>query len=57
MDGLYFAPESWDGSDTFRPEDRLYHLVTKRVKVALERANVRNIMFERLSEKERMVET
>ena len=49
--GLYFDPDSWDGSDFFMPSDRGgWKLTLEPVKRALEKAKVRNIRFKRLDE-------
>jgi hypothetical protein len=42
--GLYFDPDSWDGSDLFFA-DRGRPFCTAEVKTALDRADVRNIAF------------
>jgi hypothetical protein len=52
--GLCFEPDSWDGSDIFSPEGYAGSFVVERVKRALERAAVKNVVFERLSEIERI---
>lgn len=48
--GLYFDPESWDGSDIFSPEETGFIFVTKKVKQALEEAKVINIDFTPITE-------
>lgn len=53
--GLYFHPETWDGSDVFVPQNADYVFVVARVKHMLEKAKVRNIMFERLTEVENLL--
>lgn len=53
--GLYFDPDTWDGSDIFMPAaPGHYPIVTEEVKRALARAKVTNIDFTRLPEKETM---
>jgi hypothetical protein len=51
--GIYFRPDSWDGSDLFAPKDSASVYVVERVKDALAAAGVTNVQFERLSEFER----
>jgi Immunity protein family (Imm11) len=52
--GLCFPPDTWDGSDLFTSEaGGAWIFVVERVKDALERAQLRNFEFERLSEIER----
>lgn len=53
--GLYFAPESWDGSDLFLPSGTGYVLATLKAKRALEGARVRNVGFEALPSVERLM--
>lgn len=48
--GVRFDPSTWDSSDLFVPDDSLRILVTEEVKGAFERAKVRNVRFERLTE-------
>jgi hypothetical protein len=48
--GLFFAPESWDGSDIFIPEGSAWVLVTDRVKDAITDAGLTNIEFQRVTE-------
>lgn len=51
--GLYFDPESWDGSDLFTTSSLSgWRFVTEKVKRALEKARVRNVEFRRLTEVE-----
>jgi hypothetical protein len=50
--GMYFDPESWDGSDIFIPEGTAAVCVVERVKRALEKRKLTNIEFEALSERE-----
>jgi hypothetical protein len=50
--GLYFDPTTWDGSDFFMAPGRGHKFVVEGVKEALERAKVRNVMFEVLDEYE-----
>jgi hypothetical protein len=52
--GLCFRPESWDGSDLFAPPDSSYLWVGDTVRVAVERAGMTNVRFQRLSEIERI---
>jgi hypothetical protein len=49
MKGLFFDPESWDGTDFFTTTDRTgWVFVTKRVRDALKRAKIRNLAFHSL---------
>lgn len=52
--GLCFPPESWDGNDVFTAEGYAGAFVLERVKEALERADLTNVAFRRLSEIERV---
>lgn len=53
--GLYFDPESWDGSDFFMPDEPVgWVIVSERVKVVLEDARTRGAVFTRLDEVERL---
>jgi hypothetical protein len=52
--GLFFDPESWDGSDFFMPAEPVgYVFVVEAVKKALERAKIRNMGFTPLAQFER----
>jgi hypothetical protein len=52
--GLFFDPESWDGSDFFMPAERVgYVFVVEAVKRAFERAKIRNVEFKPLDQFER----
>jgi hypothetical protein len=51
--GMYFDPDSWDGSDIFVPEATAYTIVVEKVMLALTKAKVTNIKFEPLTEFER----
>jgi hypothetical protein len=53
--GLYFDPESWDGSDLFVPEGSATKIISQEVKDALEAARITNIKFNRLTEHERLI--
>ena len=46
--GLYFDPDTWDGSDIFLPEKTAFIVVTEPVKRALARAKVKNVLLKRL---------
>ena len=46
--GLYFDPETWDGSDFFLPAKTAFIAVTEPVTRALAHAKVKNVTFERL---------
>lgn len=48
--GVRFDPSTWDGSDLFMPEDSTWILVTEEVKRAFDRAKVRNVLFQRVTE-------
>jgi hypothetical protein len=53
--GLCFPPDSWDGNDFFTSEaGGAWIFVVQRVKDALEKAQLRNVEFQRLSEIERI---
>lgn len=53
--GLYFDPESWDGSDVFMPAgDVGWIFVSERTKVVLDKARVSNISCTALDRVERM---
>jgi hypothetical protein len=43
--GLYFDPQTWDGSDLFVPSNTRHLIVVERVKEALEEAGMTNIEF------------
>jgi len=52
--GLFFDPESWDGSDVFMPAERVgYVFVVEEVKKAFEQAKIRNVDFTPLDQFER----
>ena len=51
--GMYFDPDSWDGSDIFLPEACASTIVVEKVMLALTKAKVTNIKFESLTEFER----
>lgn len=51
--GMYFDPESWDGSDLFMPEGTAYIIAVERVKTAVEQAEITNVRFKPLTEFER----
>jgi hypothetical protein len=52
--GLCFPPDSWDGSDFFTSDaGGAWIFVVQRVKDTLEKAQLRNVKFQRLSEIER----
>ena len=51
--GMYFDPDSWDGSDVFVPKDTLYTIVTEEVKSAVEGIKPTNVEFEPLTQFER----
>ncbi|MFL5350953.1 MAG: hypothetical protein ACJ8AT_39800 [Hyalangium sp.] len=52
--GLFFDPNSWDGSDFFMPTERFRGvLVVEEVKKAFERAKIRNVDFTPLDQFER----
>lgn len=55
LKGMYFDPESWDGSDIFMPTGPTgFVLVTEKVKRALTKAKVRNIQLRGLDQFERI---
>jgi hypothetical protein len=49
--GMGFDLASWDGSDVFLLDTTAHVIATASVRTALRRAKVRNVSFERLSEK------
>ena len=52
--GLYFDPESWDGSHLFMPAGRTgWIFAVDEVKQAFDDAKVKNVSFRRLDEVER----
>ena len=52
--GLFFDPESWDGSDFFMPAQRYgFVFVVEEVKKAFEREKIRNVDFTALDQFER----
>ena len=52
--GLFFDPDSWDGSDFFMPAQTVgYVLVVEEVKKAFERAKIMNVSFTPLDQFER----
>jgi len=52
--GLFFDPNSWDGSDFFMPAQRFGSVfVVDAVKKAFERAKIRNVSFTPLDQFER----
>lgn len=53
--GLYFHPDSWDGSDIFGPEGTTFMFVAERVKEATEKARLTNFSFTRLTEFEMLM--
>lgn len=53
--GLYFAEDTWDGSDLFRPEGTMLTIATARAKKAIEDATATNVRFRPLLEVERAV--
>jgi hypothetical protein len=53
--GLYFADDSWDGSDIFRPVGTAYTFVVGKVRRVLEDIAATNVSFTALSEVERLV--
>ena len=52
--GMYFDPDTWDGSDLFMSEDgKGSKFVIENVKRAFHKAKIRNVQFEPLEEVER----
>lgn len=51
--GLYFDPDTWDGSDVFMPKDSTAIIVIEPIMQALTRAKVKNFKFQPLTEFER----
>ncbi len=52
--GLYFDPETWDGSDLFMSSEKSrWIFVLESIKVALQKAKLRNTSFRKLTEVER----
>jgi hypothetical protein len=53
--GLYFEPDTWDGSDLFMPEgDVGWKFVVEDVKRAFEKAKIKNVEFTGLPRVERI---
>jgi hypothetical protein len=53
--GLYFDPDTWDGSDLFMPEGTSgWIFVVDDVKRAFEKAKIKNVEFTNLVEIERL---
>lgn len=51
--GMYFDPDTWDGSDLFMPDDPPGAIfVTEEVKRAFEKAKIKNVQFTPLPEEE-----
>jgi len=50
IDGLYFHPENWDGSDIFCVDEFLHFLMVKRVRDALRSQRVTNFTAKPLQE-------
>jgi hypothetical protein len=44
--GLYFDPSTWDGADVFMIEGTAFKLVVEEMKAALQKAKVKNLLFE-----------
>ena len=56
LKGIFFDPESWDGSDFFMSSDGgLRGFVTQPVKTCFDQAKVTQLAFEKLTEVERAV--
>ena len=53
--GLYFEPDTWDGSDVFAPEGTTLTFMTQDVSRAIERLKPTNTLIQRLSEITQMV--
>lgn len=52
--GMFFDPNSWDGSPIFMPRGDNAMFVTDDVRKSFERARIKNVRFDRLSEIERI---
>lgn len=51
--GMYFDPDTWDGSDLFMPDDPKGAIfITNDVKQAFEKARIKNVQFTPLTEEE-----
>ena len=48
--GIRFLPETWDGSDVFRPADTQFTCVTQKVRDALVAAKLTNLRLRRITE-------
>ena len=48
--GLYFEPDTWDGSDVFAPEGTTLTFITQDVGRAIERLKPTNALIQQLSE-------
>ena len=53
--GIYFAVDSWDGSDVFTPGESTWIFVVQKVKQLLEDMKATNVCFRPLTEIQRMV--
>lgn len=53
--GLYFEPDTWDGSDVFAPEGTTLTFITQEVGRAIERLKPTNARIQQLSEITQMV--
>jgi hypothetical protein len=53
--GLYFALDSWDGSDLFVPAHSGFVIVTERVKAAFEDEGITNVSLTPLLEVKRLM--
>ena len=52
--GLYFDPNTWDGSDIFCPEGSYHIFVTEKVKNLIEQAGITNVLFGKITEIENL---
>lgn len=50
--GLYFDSTTWDGADVFTAEGSGFQFVVEAVRAAIQKAKVKNVLFERLDEVE-----
>jgi hypothetical protein len=53
--GIYFDPDTWDGSDIFLAEGTIAFYATDRVREVVEKHGLTNISFDPLSEIERLM--
>jgi len=55
LEGLYFLPGSWDGSEIFSPSNTAHTFVTEKVKELFEQERITNAEFEKITESENRI--